>query len=415
MARRRAALHLLDWTGCAVAGAAEPAAAAMRRALHGGGDGALYFGALGNILEMDDVDKRALLHPGPVIAPSVIAMSEGASGDAVLDSLVRGYEAMIRLGRAVGAAHYRYWHNTGTCGAVGAAAAAASLLRLGVEETATAIELGAAQSSGFWQVRHEPSSFAKQLHTARAADAGLLAARLAASGFVGVRTIFEGPQGFFAATCGDADPQAVVADEEGAWRIHDVSFKPWPACRHAHAAIDAALLLRSAGIDIGAIDHVSVRAYRDAVTFCNKPAPRTVLEAKFSLQHAVAVSLASGGPSLADFEIERIDDPVIAGLRSRIEVLQDEDFTARYPARFGAAVQLSFANGEMRTITVPDALGDPENPADMTLILAKARMLMAAGGLSSHGAERLIAATLALAEGGGVDEYRAMLCEAAHA
>jgi 2-methylcitrate dehydratase PrpD len=414
-ARKRAVLHLLDWTGCAVAGAAESAAAAMRRALKDGGEGALYYGALGNILEMDDVDKRALLHPGPVVAPAALTLAEGASGAELLDALVRGYEAMIRLGRAVGAAHYRYWHNTGTCGAVGAAAAVASLMRLGIEETATAIELGAAQASGFWQARHEPRSFAKQLHTARAADAGVLAAQLAASGFIGVRTIFEGPQGFFAATCGNADPQAIVDDIDGRWRIDQVSFKPWPACRHAHAAIDAALLLRADGTEADTVRALTVRTYRDAIIFCDKPTPRTVIEAKFSLQHAVAIALSSGPPTLADFSPERIGDESMADLRSRIVVVEDEEFTARYPARFGAAVDVALENGATRSIAVPDALGDPENPADSKLILSKAKMLMVEGGLAENAAQQLIGATLALAEGGMVDDYRALLRSAVRA
>ena len=66
--------------------------------------------------------------------------------------------------------------------------------------------------------------------------------------FDGPLAILEGPQGFFAATCPGADPEDVMADHGAPWLIEQVSFKPWPACRHAHAAIDAALAARAAGI-----------------------------------------------------------------------------------------------------------------------------------------------------------------------
>ena len=145
--RRRAALHLLDWIGCAAAGALTPPGIAMLafagtmpsgrcRSFGGmllaGRDAALVNGALGNVLEMDDLHRTALLHPGPVVVPAALAVAEetGASAHALLDAVVRGYEAMIRVGRSVGPAHYRHFHNTATCGVFGSAAATGSLLGL---------------------------------------------------------------------------------------------------------------------------------------------------------------------------------------------------------------------------------------------------------------------------------------------
>ena len=413
--RDRAAMCVLDWAGCAVAGAASPAGRAMRAAVgdEGGLQPVLYTGALGNVLEMDDVDKRALLHPGPVVIPAALAAAELAEADAAafLNGVVRGYEAVIRIGRAVGPDHYRYWHNTGTCGPFGAAAAAASIFDLDAEKTVWALGLAGTQASGFWQVRHEPRSFAKQLHTARAAHAGLTAAQLAKHGFVGLRTILEGPQGFFAATCGDADPRRVVDfDAEAAWAIHDVSVKPWPACRHAHAAIDAALALREQGAASADVDKIVIRTYRDAVVFCDNPSPEDVLSAKFSLQHAVAVALARGAPSLADFEGAALTDDELVGLRARTAVVEDETFTERYPARFGTAVSVALKEGGARSVEISDALGDPENPAPRDMVLAKAKMLMAAGGMADQNADALIDAALALtAEGGSVAAFSRLL------
>lgn len=407
--REKAALCVLDWAGCAVAGAKSPSGKAMRQSLHGdggSGDGpladVLNRGALGNVLEMDDVDKRALLHPGPVVIPAALAAAEsvGADAEAFLDGVVRGYEAVIRIGRAVGPDHYRYWHNTGTCGPFGAAAAAASIFKLDTDKTVWALGLAGTQASGFWQVRHEPQSFAKQLHTARAAHAGLFAAQLAMNDFVGLKTVLEGPQGFFAATCGDADPAGVVDFQDGAnkthWAIHDVSVKPWPACRHAHAAIDAALALREAGVRAADIESAVVRSYKDALVFCDTPSPEDTLSAKFSLQHSVAVALLKGAPRLEDFEGAALGDSATAVLRQKIAVAEDETITARYPARFGAALDVALNSGDRRTIEIPDALGDPENPASRDMIIDKARMLIAAGGISEGKTDRLIESALSL-------------------
>ncbi|MEZ6002312.1 MmgE/PrpD family protein [Hyphomonas sp.] len=378
--RKRARLHVLDWAGCAIAGAREPAGRILHDTSEAGSAAtAFLWGGLGNILEMDDVDKRAILHPGPSIIPAVLALSGGAEDADILDAVVRGYEATIRLGRATGAGHYAIWHSTGTCGAIGAAAACASLLKLPEKQVAHALALALSQSAGLWQTRHEPGSMGKQLHTANAARAGVESARLAANGFAGPLSLLEGQQGFFAAMCPGADPENVLADYGPNWLIHQVSFKFWPACRHAHAAIDAALEA-AGGVDLSSIQKVRVQTYADAIKFCDKPNPKTVIEAKFSLQHAVAVVIARGAPGLSDFSSEAIDDPVLANLRSKIEVSEGARYTAAYPAHFGSSVQIDADD----PVLVEDAWGDPEHPISEDDLVAKAEALMEVGGASSE-------------------------------
>jgi len=389
---QRARLHLLDWIGCAVAGAVEPAGEALRaRPVNDPLNQAFAWGGLGNILEMDDVDKRALLHPGPSIIPAVIAIAQtqAASMTSVLSAIVIGYEATIRLGRAVGAGHYALWHSTGTCGAIGAAAAVAHLMGLRADQTTHAMALAISQSAGLWHTRHDPASMGKQLHTAVAARAGVDAAQLAGAGFTGPLSILEGEQGFFAAMCPGSEASDVLANRASGWAIHDVSFKPWPACRHAHAVIDAALGLRER-IDIDSLSEFTVRTYADALKFCDKPNPSTVIEAKFSLQHSVAVVMQGGAPTLDDFSIEAIKDPLLSAIRSRVRVEVGDDFEAAYPARFGADVSC----GDL-TETAPDALGDPENPMSNQHIRDKADMLMQAGALDLPLREKIIATVLA--------------------
>jgi 2-methylcitrate dehydratase PrpD len=123
-------------------------------------------GAYGNVLEMDDIHRAAILPAGPVVIPAALAVAERQGADAreFLSAVVRGYEAMIRIGRSVGPHHYRFWHKTSPCGPFGAAAAAASLLRLDPARTVWALGNAGTQASGPWQCRLE-GAMSKQLHT----------------------------------------------------------------------------------------------------------------------------------------------------------------------------------------------------------------------------------------------------------
>jgi 2-methylcitrate dehydratase PrpD len=372
----RAALHVLDrpaarWRRRTDAGRTLARWAAQQSAgpcgTLGAGErdlwtAAIVNGAVGNVLEMDDVHRIAILHPGPVVIPAALAAAErqAASSAAFLDAVVLGYEAVIRVGTAVGPTHYKYWHNTATCGPFGAAAAACSLFGLEAKGWIDAFGNAGTQAAGLWQVRHEPI-MSKQLHNGRAAHAGLLAADLARIGFTGPSAILEGPQGFFAAMCPGADPHDIVREPLVRWKIYETSFKPWPACRHAHPAIDAALDLRSE-IDAGAVKRITVRTYGDALAFCDRAQPRSPIDAKFSLQHSVAVALLDGPPPLEAFEPAAIARADVAQLRAKVEVAAAEPYASAYPARYGAEVEVELADGTRRIARMPDALGDPENP-----------------------------------------------------
>lgn len=415
----RAALHVLDWIGCAFAGSAsqtgrvflaeaqaalraETAASVIAGPRINMRDAVFANGAFGNVLEMDDVHRAAILHPGPVVVPAALAAAEGRNiaGDRFLRAVIVGYEADIRIGRAVGPGHYAKFHNTATCGPFGAAAAVAHVLGLADSAVLDALGNAGTQAGGVWQCRHEPV-MTKQLHTARAAVMGYEAAVLAARGLTGPRFILDGPHGFFAGLCPDAAPDRVTADRGASWLIHETSFKPWPACRHCHPVIDAALFLRDR-VDVARIRTIRIETYRDAVAFCDRATPTSVIQAKFSLQHAVAVALVDGPPALAAFEPAIFARSDIARLRTRVQVVATDRFTQRYPAHFGAAVTVMLDDASEYQLDVPDALGDPENPLAPDAVIAKARMLMAHAGVSAARSAAIIAAACALPDGGPV-------------
>jgi 2-methylcitrate dehydratase PrpD len=180
---QRARLHLLDWLAC-VAGARQTSvAAAARRA---GPDVLERVAYLGNVLEMDDVHRRALLHPGPVIWPAALSAARESDGGmaAMLAGAVRGYEAMVAIGMMLDARHYSLWHPTSTAGGPGAAAAAASIFGLGERETVSAVGHAVSMAGGLWHMRHD-DVMTKQLHATHAALQGLWCARAARAGGAG--------------------------------------------------------------------------------------------------------------------------------------------------------------------------------------------------------------------------------------
>ncbi len=418
--RRRAALHLLDWLGCACAGATSDPGRLLRAWAAGDREGrcrvvmggsapapaaAFANGGFGNVLEMDDVHRTAILHPGPVVVPAALAAAQTADGRAedLLNGIVRGYEAVIRLGRTVGPGHYARFHNTATCGPFGSAAAVCDVLNLSDDQWRHALGNAASLAGGVWQMRHEPV-MTKQLHTARAAEAGLTAAQLAAAGFTGPSAILEGAQGFHAGLCPDGDAEALMAEPEGRWLIHAVSFKPWPACRHAHAAIDAALAARPRLGGRRPV-RIAIDTYADAAAFCDRPMPTTTLEAKFSLQHAVAVALTDGPPHLSAFESSALGRADLAGLRSLSEVVVSSRFDDAYPAHYGSAVRLDLSDGETIEAVIPDALGDPENPLQPGAIRDKAVTLMQVAGMPAPAAEDAADRCLDLARSGSLAAF----------
>jgi 2-methylcitrate dehydratase PrpD len=416
--RARAALHVLDWLGCAAAGAQTPPGVAMiayGRTLPAGAcravgglpltsrDAALVNGAVGNVLEMDDFYRTALVHPGPVVVPVALAVAQetGASGERMLDAVVRGFEAMIRVGRSVGPTHYKHFHNTSTCGVFGSAVAAGSLFGLDEDQHVDALGNAGTQASGLWQCRLE-DTMSKQLHNGRAAQSGIIAAQLALHGFTGAELILEGPLGFYAGLCPDGRPGLLLSEPEAPWLIHGTSFKPWPACRHTHPTIDAALALRGR-VDVHAIRGITVETYRDAIGVCDRLTPATAVEAKFSLQHASAVVLLRGTPALEDFDIPAAADAEIAALRGKVVLRESPAYTGSYPAHFGASMRLTMESGEELAHDVPDALGDPENPLPGDALVRKAHMLLASAGYSPASAEQIVVAALGLGEAATVD------------
>jgi 2-methylcitrate dehydratase PrpD len=398
----RAGYFVRDWLGSYVAGWNTPVGRILigtrGREVDPGVDGDVFLAAaLSHITETDDLHRSSVTHPACVVVPVALLLgrSRGAPGDRVLAAVLAGYEAMIRVGDALGPAHYRTFHNTATAGVFGAAAAASSLLKLDEDAWVWAFGSAGTQAAGLWEFRAD-GAMSKHLHAGHAASAGMRAALLASCGFTGPERILEGDRGFFRALCPDPDPAAVTAEAPG-WRLGETSIKPYPCCRHTHPAIDAVLELRrelaAAGVTPGEVDGVQVLAYPDALGITDDPDPGSAWEAKFSLQFCVAAALLHGAPTLETFE-DRIRDPGVRGLMERVVLRPDPGLAEAYPARWGAEIILSAsAPGDRRetwSSRCETPRGDPENPLAGAELDAKVLGLLGYGGMGEGEGERLL-------------------------
>ena len=412
-----AAGYVLDLLGCAIAGLPsrqgqallqhaeqQPADLVSTLGLREGRSpqvAALHNGAVSHITEMDDVDRASVIHPGAVVIPAALAVAErlDSSGRDLLAAVVVGYEVAIRVGESVGKTHYFHWHNTSTCGVFGAAAAAGWLLGLSPEQMVWALGNAGTQASGLWQFIQD-GTMSKHLHAGRAAANGVLAAELAACGFSGPRQIFEGTQGFWAATAPDGDPSAVTRNlAQAPWKLPGVSIKPYPSCRHTHAAVDAALALRErAGQPPAeAVESLEIEGYHSILDLCDNPNPTSLYAAKFSVHYTAARALLDGHVRLSDFGDAERADPRVRAVMARTTARVDAGLDALYPAQFPARLTLTLRDGSRLTEEVLTPKGDPENP--LTPAELEAKFLgMLVGTPYEDRAQRLLGEVRALPE-----------------
>ena len=403
---REALRVVLDWLGSAIRGGEVTPAQAIHAVVQRrmGGDSAtvlstgtrvstlgaaLANGAASHALELDDLHHGSTFHPAAPIVPAALAAAEqvDADGRLFLQAIVAGYEVGIRIAEAANPSHYRFWHPTSTCGVFGAAAAAGCVLGLSSEELADALGTAGTLASGLWQFLDE-GAMSKPLHAGKAAHDGLLAAELAQSGLTGAHSILEGRRGFFAATTLTADSSRITDGLGTRYKILENGYKRHACCGHTHTAIDGALLLRDR-LDGRLVDRVEVDTYLVALEITDYPVPKSETEAKFSLQHAVAVALIDGAAGIEQFRSSRLGAPDVIELRRRVVVREASELTAVYPREWPARVRLWLADGASLEAMVRVPRGMPGNPMSDEELRDKFRTLVAPV-IGFDGVERLI-------------------------
>jgi 2-methylcitrate dehydratase PrpD len=359
----KAVLHharraVIDWHAALYPGMMVPPATLMKKAFAEEPPSprlkALLEGTAAHTLEVDDIYRDGIYHPG---APT-IAAANSFSKNLSLRAIVAGYEISTRIGAAMGKAHYRHWHNTGTIGCFGAAAAAAEALRLDRNQFAHALATVTTFAAGLQQA-FRMDSMSKPLHAGRAAEAGVEAALMAREGVTGSLDVMAG----FAAAMGDnPDWEKGLATLGRDFHITGMTFKNHACCGHTFAAIDGALELKKRmQVKPEDIEQVDIATYKAGLEVAHYEEPRTPAEGRFSLKYVVATALTHGSVRLAAFSPDRLSSEKTMALMKKIRTTVDPELEAAFPAKRAARVAIR-ARGKREEWLQPTRVGDPDAP-----------------------------------------------------
>lgn len=402
---------MVDWLGSAVAGRRsqpvhriEAFARTMGPAdgaselLTSGARGSALFAAMVNaaashVAEQDDVHNGSVFHPATVVFSPALAVAQalGSNGRQLLASCVAGYEVGIRIGEFLGRSHYKVFHTTGTAGTLAAAAAVGNLLELDARAMLHALGSAGTQSAGLWEFLRSGAD-SKQLHTAHAASAGLMAAWLARDGFTGAADILEGPQGLAAGTSTDADPSRLTDGLGLRWATTETSFKWHASCRHTHPAADALLeVMNTHRLAATDLRRVITRVHQGAIDVLGPVVdPVSVHQSKFSMGTVIALAAVHGHAGLSEFDSEALAERT-QQIARRVEMVLDPEVDAAYPRRWIGKVTVHTADGRVLDGRIDEPKGDPGNTLSRAEVRAKALRLCAYGGLDEAAAEAAIA------------------------
>ncbi|GGE50237.1 hypothetical protein GCM10007276_29120 [Agaricicola taiwanensis] len=348
-------------------------------------EAALINATAAHALDFDDTGVRG--HPSTVLVPAILAEAEhlGASGADMITAYIAGYETWAELSlRERGSLHSKGWHPTGIWGAVAAAAACARLRRLDAEKTSSAIALGASQSAGLVA---NFGTMAKPFHAGRAAHAGVLAARLAEAGFTASPDAFEHSQGLLAAVSQHGDTDREREPDLGTrWHIlqEGLNIKKYPICYCTHRSIDGILELRRLkGFAADDVDRIQVAISDRYGTILRNHRPQTGLEAKFSMEFAMASAVIANRVGLTELTDGFVRRPDVQALMERVEIRLGTEYDPRNPnaAPFDQ-VRIQLRTGEeLEGPAVHRARGHAEAPLSDDDLYEKFEVCLEAAGV----------------------------------
>ena len=373
----RASLVVADTVGVILGGTSDPAVTALTAdwAAKNGGSATLFGtanqqtssyqaafvnGTAGTVLELDEGHRFAAGHPAIHVLPAVLADGEGEfrSGAELLTAFVAGYEAAVRVARAVTPLATSY-HPHGVWGSVGAAAGVARLREFDPETTLHAMRIAANYAQ---HTRFEAATEGATVRNGYAGMsnlAGLVAADQARAGFTGLD---DGVARHLEPLARDGvEREALAADLGEAWELERGYFKIHAACRYTHPVLDAlAELGAGERFDPEEVEAVVVETYPAAARLTEQK-PANALQAKFSTPFAVASALVTGQTGKAAFTDDALTDDAYA-LARRVDVRVADDLAARAPDERGARVSVTLTDGRAFTAEVRAARGGEHDP-----------------------------------------------------
>jgi 2-methylcitrate dehydratase PrpD len=351
---------------------------------------AAFLNAAGaNVFDFCDNHVRTVIHPTAPVAPALLALSElrRVSGPELLLGLILGNEIEARIGLAISPRHYSLgWHITSTCGVFGAAAGSGKLLGLDTVKLVWAFGAAATQSSGLCECL---GTAAKSASVGNAARNGLWSALLAEKGFDGPPEPLNGVQGFYNAMGVPPDLSLVTDGLGESWQIMETAYKPYPCGFVINPVLDCVLDWRRDNPQ-AEVTRVVVRGHPLLADRTDRPEVSTGRLSQVSVQHAVAAALVTGKAGLDQFSDACVNDPRVAVLRGKVEVVREASFST-----IAAAVDITTADGNIHALSTAAARGSDVNPMSDHALEDKLRAA-AAGWNPGHDIEPLIGAVWAL-------------------
>jgi 2-methylcitrate dehydratase PrpD len=273
-----------------------------------------------------------------------------------------------------------------------AAVAVGKLLDFNQEQFINVLGSAGTQAAGLWEFLRDAAD-SKQLHTAKAAADGLLAAYLTADGLTGARNILEGDQGLAAGMSSDAEPSKLSADLGTRWALLETSFKFHASCRHTHPAADALLeLMQREGLRADQIARVETRVHQGAIDVLGRvTVPASVHQAKFSMGTVLGLIAVHGKAGLTEFHELALSDPAVSTFRDKVSMTLDPEVDGAYPQRWLGRVIVTTLDGRTLHGAIDEPKGDPGNTLSRVELADKfQRLTLFSGARTAAQANALI-------------------------
>jgi 2-methylcitrate dehydratase PrpD len=338
-------------------------------------EAALLYGTAAHALDYDDVALSG--HPSAVLVPAILAeaAATGADGAMMARAYVAGYEVWAELiGRDADQHHLKGWHPSAMFGTLAAASASAVLRRLDARKAAHAVGIAASMAGG---VASNFGSMTKPFQVGRAAQSGLLAARLADGGLTAAPDAIEHSLGFLRAVSprGNVDT-AAPATLGREWRILEtgINIKLYPVCYGVHRSLDAMLgLLQAERVGADEIAGVEVEVGEAQAAILRNHRPQLALDAKFSAEFAMAAAAIAGRCGTRELSDAFVQRPDVQAFMPKVAVTPTFEKSADDRA-LAPADRVRVTLRDNRALASPPVSyprGHFKNPADAGVLWAK--------------------------------------------
>lgn len=357
---------------------------------------ALINGISAHAVELDDGQRFGNIHPGAPVISSLLAVGE-ANGMTINDlwrGILTGYESVLRLACSIQPGHkQKGFHATGPCGAIGASLGIAAMLGFSRIQFKASLSAACTSASGILEMI-EGDTQMMPYNAGKAASNAVVSAAVGYSGFKIPDDALGGNRGFLHCFADNSIRYELLSNFNHSYYCISNYFKPYAACGHCHASIEAALKLREEQfISIEEIEHVEIETYKLALRGHDHTSIKGVNSARMSIPYSTVVALIRGSAGIEDFSEEIIKNKKLLEIVKDVAISENVDFTKEAPAKRMAKVTVHTSRGVFsKTVDYPK--GQPENPMSMDDIVRKFYNCAQYAGLSADSVDRIVGAIL---------------------